>query len=151
MWFCLWTNVWEIEKVIQNNFLLSLQKLLGLPSLEDVLNPADVSSHFIVYNMTKVNKHGVVTLEDKTGKKICAIFKYHCLSGYCDQVCNVIQLNYMAQWFYLQMICLTGFCQPWSVLQTVSIMAIVIAYVHTSRIITEMHLPTLIWWCLFSL
>ncbi|GAA6106171.1 DEP domain-containing protein 1A isoform X1 [Tachysurus ichikawai] len=56
----------EIQDIWKNVTLTHLQKLLGLPSLEDVLNPADVSSHFIVYNMTKVNKHGVVTLEDKT-------------------------------------------------------------------------------------
>lgn len=61
----------------------SLQKLLGLPSLEDVLNPAEVNSHFIVYNMTKVNKHGVVTLEDKTGQKICVIIIYQCLRTVC--------------------------------------------------------------------
>ncbi|XP_017322446.1 DEP domain-containing protein 1A isoform X1 [Ictalurus punctatus] len=56
----------EILDIWKNVTLTHLQKLLGLPSLEDVLNPAEVNSHFIVYNMTKVNKHGVVTLEDKT-------------------------------------------------------------------------------------
>lgn len=48
--------------------MLSLQKLVGSGSLEDVLDPAQVNPQFIVYNMTKVNKHGVVSLEDKTGK-----------------------------------------------------------------------------------
>ncbi|KAI5610157.1 DEP domain-containing protein 1A, partial [Silurus asotus] len=56
----------EIQDIWKNATLTHLQKLLGLPSLEDVLNPAEVNSHYIVYNMTKVNKHGVVTLEDKT-------------------------------------------------------------------------------------
>ncbi|KAB5567374.1 hypothetical protein PHYPO_G00232030 [Pangasianodon hypophthalmus] len=56
----------EIQDIWKNVTLTHLQKLLGLPSLEDVLNPAEVNSHFIMYNMTKVNKHGVVTLEDKT-------------------------------------------------------------------------------------
>lgn len=48
--------------------MLSLQKLVGSGSLEDVLDPAEVNPQFIVYNMTKVNKHGVVSLEDKTGR-----------------------------------------------------------------------------------
>lgn len=53
---------------------LSLQKLLGSWCLEDVLYPAQVNPQFIVYNMTKVNKHGVVSLEDKTGRpNICLI------------------------------------------------------------------------------
>uniref|UniRef100_A0A673FUW4 Retinal Mueller cells isomerohydrolase n=1 Tax=Sinocyclocheilus rhinocerous TaxID=307959 RepID=A0A673FUW4_9TELE len=49
--------------VVSNVFL---QKLVGSGSLEDVLDPAQVNPQFIVYNMTKVNKHGVVSLEDKT-------------------------------------------------------------------------------------
>ncbi|KAM9476330.1 DEP domain-containing protein 1A isoform 2-T2 [Clarias gariepinus] len=56
----------EIQDIWKSVTLTHLQKLLGLHSLEDVLNPTEVNSHFIVYNMTKVNKHGVVTLEDKT-------------------------------------------------------------------------------------
>ncbi|XP_062854484.1 DEP domain-containing protein 1A [Trichomycterus rosablanca] len=56
----------EIQDIWKNVTLTHLQKLLGLPFLEDVLNSAEVNSSFIVYNMTKVNKHGVVTLEDKT-------------------------------------------------------------------------------------
>ncbi|KAL7828648.1 hypothetical protein SRHO_G00322820 [Serrasalmus rhombeus] len=55
-----------IQDIWKNVTLTHLQKLLGLPSLEDVLNPTQVDSCFIVYNMTKVNKHGVVTLDDKT-------------------------------------------------------------------------------------
>uniref|UniRef100_A0A3B4CJX6 DEP domain-containing protein n=1 Tax=Pygocentrus nattereri TaxID=42514 RepID=A0A3B4CJX6_PYGNA len=55
-----------IQDIWKNVTLTHLQKLLGLPSLEDVLNPTQVDSSFIVYNMTKVNKHGVVTLDDKT-------------------------------------------------------------------------------------
>uniref|UniRef100_A0A3P8ZZA7 Rho-GAP domain-containing protein n=1 Tax=Esox lucius TaxID=8010 RepID=A0A3P8ZZA7_ESOLU len=43
-----------------------LQKTLGLTALEDVLDPRLVNPQNIVNNMTKVNKHGVVTLDDKT-------------------------------------------------------------------------------------
>uniref|UniRef100_A0AAZ3SS79 Rho-GAP domain-containing protein n=1 Tax=Oncorhynchus tshawytscha TaxID=74940 RepID=A0AAZ3SS79_ONCTS len=46
--------------------VFSLQRTLGLTSLEDVLDPRHVNPQNIVYNMTIVNKHGVVTLEDKT-------------------------------------------------------------------------------------
>uniref|UniRef100_A0A8C7N5X6 DEP domain containing 1 n=1 Tax=Oncorhynchus kisutch TaxID=8019 RepID=A0A8C7N5X6_ONCKI len=46
--------------------LLCLQRTLGLTSLEDVLDPRHINPQNIVYNMTIVNKHGVVTLEDKT-------------------------------------------------------------------------------------
>ncbi|KAJ8376447.1 hypothetical protein SKAU_G00070270 [Synaphobranchus kaupii] len=57
----------DILDVWRNITLTHLQKTLGLVSLEDVLDPAQVDSRHIVYNMTNVNKHGVVTLEDKTG------------------------------------------------------------------------------------
>ncbi len=54
--------------------MLSLQKVVGSESLEDVLDPAQVNPQFIVYNMTKVNKHGVVSLEDKTGRPDMCLF-----------------------------------------------------------------------------
>ncbi|XP_067270208.1 DEP domain-containing protein 1A isoform X1 [Pseudorasbora parva] len=56
----------DIHVIWKNVTLTHLQKLVGSGSLEDVLDPAQVSPKFIVYNMTKVNKHGVVSLEDKT-------------------------------------------------------------------------------------
>ncbi|KAI4902158.1 hypothetical protein NFI96_030354, partial [Prochilodus magdalenae] len=56
----------DIKNIWKNVTLTHLQKLLGLPYLDDVLNPTEVDSCFIVYNMTNVNKHGVVTLDDKT-------------------------------------------------------------------------------------
>ncbi|XP_061095416.1 DEP domain-containing protein 1A [Conger conger] len=57
----------DILDVWRNIALTHLQKTLGLVSLDDVLDPAHVDARHIVYNMTNVNKHGVVTLEDKTG------------------------------------------------------------------------------------
>ncbi|XP_051509849.1 DEP domain-containing protein 1A isoform X2 [Myxocyprinus asiaticus] len=56
----------DIQVIWKNVTLTHLQKLLGTRSLDDVLDPAQVNPQFIVYNMTKVNKHGVVSLEDKT-------------------------------------------------------------------------------------
>ncbi|XP_050973552.1 DEP domain-containing protein 1A isoform X1 [Labeo rohita] len=56
----------DVQVIWKNVTLTHLQKLVGSGSLEDVLDPAQVNPQFIVYNMTKVNKHGVVSLEDKT-------------------------------------------------------------------------------------
>lgn len=124
MWFLLHCTVKECVRKGQKKIycvFTSLQKLLGLPSLETVLNPAEVSSHFIMYNMTKVNKHGVVTLDDKTGKKIFVIIKYHCLRMVIlIMFFKWFNVNYMTHWFYSQRICPTGFCQLWNVSQTVS-------------------------------
>ncbi|KAK1801217.1 hypothetical protein P4O66_022898, partial [Electrophorus voltai] len=55
----------DIQDIWKTVTLTHLQKMLGLPSLDDILNPAQVCPHFIMYNMTKVNKHGVVALEDR--------------------------------------------------------------------------------------
>ncbi|XP_041125770.1 DEP domain-containing protein 1A isoform X1 [Polyodon spathula] len=57
----------DIDDVWRNITLTHLQKTLGLTSLEEVLDLAQVNPHHIVYNMTNVNKHGVVTLQDKLG------------------------------------------------------------------------------------
>ncbi|XP_062279813.1 DEP domain-containing protein 1A [Scomber scombrus] len=43
-----------------------LQRILGISSLNEVLHPGHVNPQNIIHNMTKVNKHGVVTLDDKT-------------------------------------------------------------------------------------
>uniref|UniRef100_A0AAY4EW82 DEP domain-containing protein n=1 Tax=Denticeps clupeoides TaxID=299321 RepID=A0AAY4EW82_9TELE len=56
----------DIQEAWQNTTLTHLQKILRMSSLEDVLDPNQVNSEHIAYNMTHVNKHGVVTLEDKT-------------------------------------------------------------------------------------
>lgn len=44
----------------------SLQRILGCASLDEVLDQRNVNPQNIIHNMTKVNKHGVVTLDDKT-------------------------------------------------------------------------------------
>ncbi|XP_029939172.1 DEP domain-containing protein 1A isoform X2 [Salarias fasciatus] len=46
--------------------LTHLQRILGLPSLSGVLDPRHINPQNIIHNMTKVTKHGVVTLDDKT-------------------------------------------------------------------------------------
>lgn len=46
----------------------SLQTILGLPSLEEVLQPAQIIPEFVMYNMNNTSKHGVVILQDKAGE-----------------------------------------------------------------------------------
>ncbi|KAM7409264.1 hypothetical protein PAMA_000965 [Pampus argenteus] len=43
-----------------------LQRILGVASLNEVLDQRHVNPQNIIHNMTKVNKHGVVTLDDMT-------------------------------------------------------------------------------------
>lgn len=67
----------EMRRLVQKERILtlritvrcfSLKKILGVSSLDDVLDQYHVNPRNIIHNMTKVNKHGVVTLEDKTGR-----------------------------------------------------------------------------------
>lgn len=46
--------------------LTHLQKVLGIASLDEVLDRRHVNPQNIIHNMTKVNKHGVVTLDSNT-------------------------------------------------------------------------------------
>ncbi|KAK2835152.1 hypothetical protein Q5P01_015636 [Channa striata] len=46
--------------------LTHLQRILGIASLDEVLDQRYVNPQNIIHNMTKVSKHGVVTLDDKT-------------------------------------------------------------------------------------
>lgn len=55
---------------------VSLQRVLGLASLDGVLNPAHVSGKHIVHNVFNVNKSGIVLLENKAGVRslgCCAV------------------------------------------------------------------------------
>lgn len=45
-----------------------LQKVLGLDSLNEVLDTKLVNSKHIVHNAYNVNKQGIVTLEDKSSE-----------------------------------------------------------------------------------
>uniref|UniRef100_H3D457 DEP domain containing 1a n=1 Tax=Tetraodon nigroviridis TaxID=99883 RepID=H3D457_TETNG len=57
----------EDEQEIWRSITLThLQKVLGVPSLDEVLDRQCVNPQNIIHNMTKVSKHGVVTLDDKT-------------------------------------------------------------------------------------
>uniref|UniRef100_A0A3B3U9E5 DEP domain containing 1a n=1 Tax=Poecilia latipinna TaxID=48699 RepID=A0A3B3U9E5_9TELE len=59
----------EIQIIMRWKRLLcfsSLQRILGVSSLDEVLDQRHVNPQNIIHNMTNVNKHGVVTLEDKS-------------------------------------------------------------------------------------
>uniref|UniRef100_A0A3P8TGM3 DEP domain containing 1a n=1 Tax=Amphiprion percula TaxID=161767 RepID=A0A3P8TGM3_AMPPE len=54
--------------------LTHLQRILGVASFYEVLDPRCVNPQNIIHNMTKVNKHGVVTLDDKNSK-YCSVLR----------------------------------------------------------------------------
>ncbi|NXO08108.1 DEP1A protein, partial [Oriolus oriolus] len=54
-----------VQETWRNIILVHLQTILGLPSLEEVLQPAQIIPEFVMYNMSNTSKHGVVILQDK--------------------------------------------------------------------------------------
>ncbi|XP_041646663.1 DEP domain-containing protein 1A [Cheilinus undulatus] len=57
----------EDEQEIWRDITLThLQRILGVASFDEVLDQRYINPQNIIHNMTKVNKHGVVTLDDKT-------------------------------------------------------------------------------------
>ncbi|NXH15613.1 DEP1A protein, partial [Bucco capensis] len=54
-----------IQETWRNIILLHLQTILGLPSLEEVLQPSQIVPEHIIYNMSHSSKHGVVILQNK--------------------------------------------------------------------------------------
>ncbi|NXI27714.1 DEP1A protein, partial [Sterrhoptilus dennistouni] len=54
-----------VQETWRNIIRIHLQTILGLPSLEEVLQPAQIIPEFVVYNMNNTSKHGVVILQDK--------------------------------------------------------------------------------------
>ncbi|KAM6921330.1 DEP domain-containing protein 1A isoform 2-T2 [Xenentodon cancila] len=59
-------TVEDEQEIWRDITLTHLQRILGVASLSEVLNQQHVNPQNIIHNMTKVNKHGVVTLDDKT-------------------------------------------------------------------------------------
>ncbi|XP_060087979.1 DEP domain-containing protein 1A isoform X2 [Heteronotia binoei] len=56
----------DIEEIWRSTILIHLQTILGVPSLEEVLDPAQIFPKHIIYNMTNTSKRGVVVLQDKS-------------------------------------------------------------------------------------
>ncbi|NXN11930.1 DEP1A protein, partial [Indicator maculatus] len=54
-----------IEETWRNVILIHLQTILGLPSLEEILQPTQIIPEYVIYNMTNTSKHGVVILQNK--------------------------------------------------------------------------------------
>ncbi|NXQ30058.1 DEP1A protein, partial [Alaudala cheleensis] len=54
-----------VQETWRNIISIHLQTILGLPSLEEVLQPAQIIPEFVMYNMSHTSKHGVVILQDK--------------------------------------------------------------------------------------
>nr|XP_020848809.1 DEP domain-containing protein 1A isoform X2 [Phascolarctos cinereus] len=55
----------DVEEMWRHIILMHLQTILGTPSLEEVLDPAQVIPQYITYNMANTSKHGVVVLQNK--------------------------------------------------------------------------------------
>uniref|UniRef100_A0A670YAP6 DEP domain-containing protein 1B n=1 Tax=Pseudonaja textilis TaxID=8673 RepID=A0A670YAP6_PSETE len=70
----------QVSELIAFFPLHSLQTILGIPSLEHILHPAQIIPRYIIYNMTNTTKHGVVFLQDKSGKLLLR-FLSSCISG----------------------------------------------------------------------
>ncbi|XP_061594583.1 DEP domain-containing protein 1A isoform X1 [Cololabis saira] len=59
-------RVEDEQEIWRDITLTHLQRILGVASLSEVLDQQHVNPQNIIHNMTKVNKHGVVSLDDKT-------------------------------------------------------------------------------------
>nr|XP_046248405.1 DEP domain-containing protein 1A isoform X2 [Scatophagus argus] len=59
-------TVEDEQEIWRDITLTHLQRILDVASLDEVLDHRYVNPQNIIHNMTKVNKHGVVTLDDKT-------------------------------------------------------------------------------------
>ncbi|KAM3620367.1 uncharacterized protein V6R79_022189 [Siganus canaliculatus] len=59
-------TVEDEQEIWRDITLTHLQRILGVASLHEVLDQRYINPQNIIHNMTKVNKHGVVTLDDKT-------------------------------------------------------------------------------------
>ncbi|XP_055206615.2 DEP domain-containing protein 1A isoform X3 [Gorilla gorilla gorilla] len=56
----------DVEEVWRYVILIYLQTILGVPSLEEVINPKQVIPQYIMYNMANTSKRGVVILQNKS-------------------------------------------------------------------------------------
>uniref|UniRef100_A0A3Q2QH34 DEP domain-containing protein n=1 Tax=Fundulus heteroclitus TaxID=8078 RepID=A0A3Q2QH34_FUNHE len=59
-------TVEDEEEIWRDVTLTHLQRILDVASLHEVLDQRCINPQNIIHNMTKVNKHGVVTLDDKS-------------------------------------------------------------------------------------
>ncbi|NWU69388.1 DEP1A protein, partial [Pterocles burchelli] len=55
-----------VQETWRNIILIHLQTILGLPSLDEVLQPTQIVPEYVIYNMTNTTRHGVVVLQNKS-------------------------------------------------------------------------------------
>nr|XP_057908778.1 DEP domain-containing protein 1B-like isoform X1 [Doryrhamphus excisus] len=55
----------QVDHIWKKMTAAHLQRVLGLTTLEGVLNPAHVKGNYVVHNVFNVNKSGIVVLENK--------------------------------------------------------------------------------------
>ncbi|XP_060248397.1 DEP domain-containing protein 1A isoform X1 [Meriones unguiculatus] len=56
----------DIEEVWRYIIMIYLRTILGVPSIEELINPNQIIPQYIMYNMANASKHGVVILQDKS-------------------------------------------------------------------------------------
>ncbi|XP_054069195.1 DEP domain-containing protein 1A isoform X2 [Rissa tridactyla] len=69
-----------VQETWRNIILIHLQTILGLPSLEEVLQPSQIVPEYVIYNMTNTSKHGVVILQDKSDLPHWVLSAMKCLA-----------------------------------------------------------------------
>ncbi|XP_066857354.1 DEP domain-containing protein 1A isoform X2 [Anser cygnoides] len=69
-----------VQEIWRNIILIHLQTILGLPSLEEVLQPAQIVPEYVIYNMTNTSKHGVVILQNKSDLPHWVLSAMKCLA-----------------------------------------------------------------------
>ncbi|KAM9239633.1 DEP domain-containing protein 1A isoform 2-T2 [Leptosomus discolor] len=69
-----------VQETWRNIILIHLQTILGLPSLEEVLQPTQIVPEHVIYNMTNTSKHGVVILQNKSDLPHWVLSAMKCLA-----------------------------------------------------------------------
>ncbi|XP_065513169.1 DEP domain-containing protein 1A isoform X2 [Caloenas nicobarica] len=69
-----------VQETWRSIILLHLQTILGLPSLEEVLQPTQIVPEYVIYNMTNTSKHGVVILQNKSDLPHWVLSAMKCLA-----------------------------------------------------------------------
>uniref|UniRef100_A0A2K6GBD7 DEP domain containing 1 n=1 Tax=Propithecus coquereli TaxID=379532 RepID=A0A2K6GBD7_PROCO len=83
----------DVEEVWRCIILIYLQTILGVPSLEEVINPRQVIPQYIMYNMANTSKHGVVVLQDKSDDlPHWVLSAMKCLANYYELFVNILGL-----------------------------------------------------------
>ncbi|KAM6124632.1 DEP domain-containing protein 1A isoform 2-T2 [Pterocles gutturalis] len=69
-----------VQETWRNIILIHLQTILGLPSLDEVLQPTQIVPEYVIYNMTNTTRHGVVVLQNKSDLPHWVLSAMKCLA-----------------------------------------------------------------------